>query len=302
MNFTTKVLTLLGIIIFSVTVFATEKMLVPPEIAQEFLDSYSSVEKNKITKDLKNIRDLCLAKAKNGQKHLIYVATAGGPGASKTTILETYLHDHPGFVYVDSDQHALKFMINTYLQDINNYAISQNSSYQHLLNKSYIKWRGASNYIANTILNETYANKLAIAHGITSTNKAMTSFYKKLQDQGYKIILLLCGSSEKNRLKANEYRKKNQCFIQTTPEDMTKKGEMFFENFPVYFKYADEIEFFWVEDFSRGWTKVGTYSKTSGFKRLHNNFEKFKNSYENFRNLHANKQLPSFNKWLKENI
>jgi len=29
------------------------------------------------------------------------VATAGGPGASKSTILETYLHNNPGFVYIE---------------------------------------------------------------------------------------------------------------------------------------------------------------------------------------------------------
>ncbi|EKE01559.1 MAG: hypothetical protein ACD_21C00105G0008 [uncultured bacterium] len=301
MSILAKLLVLIGFLI-SLSVFAAQELLVPQEINQNFLKIYSNAEKVAIAKDLRNIRELCLSQAQSGQKYLIYVATAGGPGASKSTILETYLHDHPGFVYVDPDQRALKFMINTYLQDISNYAVAQNISSPQLLNKAYAKWRGGSNYIANTVLNEAYANKLGIAHGTTSTSKAMALFYRKLQKQGYKIILLLCASTEKNRLKANEYREKNQRFVQASREDIISKGQMFFENFPVYFKYADEIQFFWIDDFLRGGVKVAEYSKTTGLKSLHRDFNKLKNSYKEFRNQHPDKQLPSFDGLLKENI
>jgi predicted ABC-type ATPase len=290
-----KILTFMWIIFPGAAFAVPEATLVPNEIVDGFLASYSPEEKVAIDKDYKNIRELCLSQADKEQKKLIYVATAGGPGASKSTILETYLHNNPGFVYVDPDQQALRFMINTYLQEINSYAISKNASYLQLLKDTYGKWRGASNYIANSILNEAYSKNLAIAHGTTSTSKQMGSFYEKLKKRGYKIILFLCASSEKNRLEAIAHREKEQCFIQSTREDLIQKGQMFFENFPIYFKYADEIKFFWIEDFSQSWIEVGSYSRSAGFKKQDKDFEKFKNAYETFSKEHASEHLPNFN-------
>lgn len=80
-------------IIFPWSAFAIpEATLVPNEIVDGFLTSYSPEEKVAIGKDYKNIRELCLSQADKEQKKLIYVATAGGPGASKSTIdLHAYL-------------------------------------------------------------------------------------------------------------------------------------------------------------------------------------------------------------------
>ncbi|MBU0744652.1 MAG: zeta toxin family protein [Gammaproteobacteria bacterium] len=250
-------------------------------------------EKNLIRKDLRNISDLCFSQAKRGQKKSIYVATAGGPGASKTTILESYLHDHPGFVYVDPDQRALKFMINTYLQDLTNYQMTKGSCHS-VIRGAYVKWRAASNYISNKILNDAFSNRLAIAHGTTSTSIHMESFYKKLHDNGYKIILLLCASPAKNRLKAIVNRETKQCFVQATKADTKQKGKMFYENFPVYFKFADEIQFFWIDDFNEGWVKVGSYTRKKGLKKNHSDFAKFEDSYEVFRINYPHKKLPGF--------
>ncbi len=280
-------------IIFSGSAFAIpEATLVPNEVVDGFLTSYSPEEKVAIDRDYKNIRELCLSQADKEQKKLIYVATAGGPGASKSTILETYLHNNPGFVYIDPDQRVLRFMF-TYLQDITCYTISKSASYLQPLKDAYDKWRGASNYIANSILNEVYIKNLPIAHGTTSTSKQMGSFYEKLKKRGYKIILLLCISPEKNRLEAIAHRENEQRFVQSTREDLIQKGQMFFENFPIYFKYADEIKFFWIEDFSQGWIEVGSYSKSAGLKQ-DKDFEKIKNAYETFRKEHS-ERLPNFN-------
>jgi len=297
---TFKILFLLWIVFPSFT-FAFETILVPTEVIQDFLIPYSQEEKVAIERDRKNIRELCVLQANKGQKKLIYVATAGGPGASKTTILESYLKDHSGFIYVDPDQRALKFMINTYLQEMNNYTLSQSASYHNLLKDAYTKWRGASNYIANSILNEAYAEKFAIAHGTTSTTKHLESFYKKLKARGYRITLLLCSSSEENRLKAIAHREAEQCIVQSTHEDIVQKGQIFFENLPIYFRYADEIRFFWIEDFSQGWIEVGNYSKNNGLKKHHRDFEKFKSAYESFRQKHVSKKLPGFNDLLLKN-
>lgn len=289
----------LMIVLWSFQVFATEDLLVPIETLQAFVKQYSPSEKEAIERDRKNIRDLSFAQAKNGQKQLIYLATAGGPGASKTTILEEYLSNNPGFVYVDPDQRGLKFMINTYLQQVNNFLFSKSISHHSFLEKAYIQWRGASNYIASSILNDAYKERLAIAHGTTSTSKTVGALYKKLKAKGYKIILLMCNSPEKNRFKAIEHRERHQYFVQSSHDDFVQKGDKFFENFPLYFELADEIQFFWIENYSRGWVKVGDYSRTDGFKLYrYQDFEKFKNSYEAYRMQHPKKQLPSFDTFI----
>lgn len=69
--------------------------LIPAKTIQNLLSQYSLVERADIEKDYKNIRKLCFSQA-NNPKRLIYLATAGGPGASKSTILESYLRNHRG--------------------------------------------------------------------------------------------------------------------------------------------------------------------------------------------------------------
>ena len=114
----------------------------------------------------------------SSQKPLIYLATARAPGASKSTVLETNLKSHPHFIYIDPDQRTLKFLIHTYVKSLNNYAISQASSYKTLAQKQYLKWRDASNYIAYNLLNEAYDNNFSIAHGTTSTKKDLEAFFR----------------------------------------------------------------------------------------------------------------------------
>ena len=149
---------------------ASESPLIPNDFVQSHLKDYSEEETNLITDDLSDIRQLCFrgVSGPNGTK--VYVATAGGPGASKSTILETYLHDKPNFAYLDPDQRSLKYMINTYQQEFTNYNIAQASGIKPLLQKAYDKWRGGSNYIASTLINEAFSNGYNIAHGTTSTS------------------------------------------------------------------------------------------------------------------------------------
>jgi hypothetical protein len=275
----------------------TEKPLVPGPVVEGFLKSgdYTSEELNRIERDLAQIRDLSFFNLiPPAQEQRLYVATAGGPCASKTTILEAYLANNPAFVYVDPDQRGLVFMNYTYRQSLNNLAVSRNPSYPALLTASYNKWRGASNYIANKILNEAYAKGYSIAHGTTATSKFMGDFYQSLKTKGYKIVLLLCASSDQNRQEACEHRQKTQCFVQNDPKDTVEKGKMFFQNFPTYFKSADEIQLYWVNKFSDGWEQVGSFTQKVGLKVLHKNIEKLKEAYETFRQKNLADKLPPF--------
>ncbi len=122
------------------SVAALQEELLSNDYVQKFLLGYSPVEVALIKDDLDNLRKLCF----RGISFVpidkrIYVATAGGPGAGKSTIFEDYLSKKPNFVYLDPDQRALRFMINTYLQEFTNGKISQKKSILDLNGKYFYK-------------------------------------------------------------------------------------------------------------------------------------------------------------------
>gem|GEM_PF-568559 len=245
----------------SLETMANQPTLIPNGYVQSFLKDYAENEKELIKDDLENVKKLCFRGIAVTQGQKAYVATAGGPGSSKSTILEVYLHDKPNFAYLDPDQRALKFMINTYLQEFTNYKIRQTPDMKALLQKAYDKWRGGSNYIASTLINEAFEKGYNIAHGTTSTSEHVAKLYEQLKKNNYKITLLLCNSTDKNRVASLQYRFKNQCFCQVDPDDIVKKGKMFPERFPVYFQYADEIHLYWINDFLKGAVLAATLIK-----------------------------------------
>ena len=279
---------------------AVSENLMPSAYVENFLKDYSTEEKESIEEDRENITRLCFRHQKPAEGRPVYVATAGAPGASKSTILETWLRTHPDFVYADPDPRALRLMTHTYLQSLTyydisqaSYDISQASPYQELLQSAYDKWRPASNYIACTILNSAFEKGFNIAHGTTSTAREVSGLYERLKKKGYKIILLLCGSTDQNRLNAGRHRAQTRFFIQSSDADVINKGKMFPERFPVYFHYADEIHFYWTEDFQKGSVEAASFDKTNGL-RIENQqaYESFVSNYEQARQ--ENKELAPF--------
>ena len=252
------------------TAFATSEDLLANEYVQKFLSEYSPSEAALIKDDLANIGKLCFRETSPVEANeRIYIATAGGPGTGKSTILENYLSEKTNFAYLDPDQRALKYMINTYLQEFTNAKISQKkvhtrNDWKKLLESAYTKWRAASNYITSVLLNKAYSNGNNIAHGTTSTSEQVEILYKKLKANGYKIVLLLCYSPEQERIKALEHRFENQNFIQVDPKDIVSKGKVFPERFPIYFQYADEIEIYWADSFLEGATLAARLERGKG--------------------------------------
>ena len=269
--------------LFNIPEANAENDLVPQAFIQGPLKNYSAEEQALIQIDQHNIETLAFyqkTRIEDGQQP-VYIATAGGPGAGKSTILENYLYDKENFVYTDPDPRTLKFMIMTYLQELTYGKISLSKSYLILQEKAYTKWRDASNYIATSILNKAFEGHYSIAHGTTSSNKAIENLYKKLKENGYKILLLLCAAPDETRQKAIEHRIKSQAFYQSTPEDVLTKGEAFLENFPIYFTYADEIEIYWTEDVMKGSEKTALFKRGKSYEILnHSAFEKFREFYK----------------------
>ena len=179
--------------------------LVPMNIINQHSKDYSCTEMALINEDLKNIDQLVFRGTKPS-KAPFYVATAGGPGACKSTTLETILHEDPSFqnaVYIDPDPQSLRLMINTYLtKSLSFYTISKKESFAKAQMDAYNYWRGGSNYIACTLLNKAFDKKFNIAHGGTSTSPAVENLYKTLKAKGYKIYLVLCYAEPETRASA----------------------------------------------------------------------------------------------------
>jgi predicted ABC-type ATPase len=279
----------LGIFGFKTSICADN--LVPQSIIDDFIKDYSADQLNKINKDLDVIKGISFDGKQTADEQPVYIATAGGPGSSKSTILEAYIKSFRNLVYVDPDQRSLRFMAHTYLQEFNSYTLSQRS-YSEVQKHAYNYWRGASNYIANSLLNTACEDGYSVAHGTTSTG-GVEPLYKGLKKRGYKIVLLLCVTTPENAQNAVVYTAKNNGFYQADPDDVINKGEKFYERFPTYFQYADEIVIYWIEKFSKGFIKAAEFSAKNGLIITDSTaYQKVLKQYEKRR---KNKNLPVFN-------
>lgn len=248
----------IGFLVLNITcvfssIFAEENYLFfSPQMRSTYLQGYTDKEKWAIDQDLQIVRNICLPERKLHHRAPIYVATAGGSGARKTTILERCLKENPLFsdcAYIDPDSRGLKLMVNTYhSQSLSALTISEYIHYSSATKAAYEKWRDASNYIAYNLLEEALAQKRDIAHGTTSTGEHVPKMLSKIKEAGYEIIMLLCGCDDSLRQKAVHYQREEQKFYQSTPEDVLSKSKVFPKRMPTYFVYADILYLYWSED------------------------------------------------------
>jgi hypothetical protein len=226
------------------------------------LKDYSPEEINQIEKDFRDISNLSFDSAKPATGQPVYLATAGAPGAAKSTTLEYYIRTNNlgHYVYTDPDEVVLKAMKYTYDKSLTLYELAQAPSNHAAFKKAYDKWRAASNNINNRIFalalgannGANNEKKYNVAHGTTSTSPYIENLYTYLKAAGYRIVLLLCYNHEETRKKLNDNREREQAFVKVTADDMIKKGEDFSRRFDIYFKYADEILFYWNDKVEHG--------------------------------------------------
>lgn len=219
-----------------------------PRMISTHIEGYSEQEKQLLEKDLGVVRSVCLDKTPCSDG-LFYLATAGGPGSRKTTILEKFLSTHPEYqhgVYLDPDPRTLKFMVHTYYaQSLNSLVISEANDYSQVIKNAYNKWRAGSNYIVLTLLEEAHAQRQSIIFGTTSTGAHIPNFFAKLKENDYQIVLLLCSCPDTVRKEAIEYRNNVVRFYQSSPEDAIAKGKLFSQRMGAYFAHADLLYFYW---------------------------------------------------------
>lgn len=237
---------------------AANAYLVPPSFIKPFQAKYSRAEKALIAEDMRNI-ERAVFWGKTPEKKPLFVATAGGPGACKSTTLETLLNEDPTFkdvAYIDPDTQALRLMINTYVESLSFYNISKADSFPKAQVDAYMHWREASNYIAFTLFNKGFLKKYSMAYGSPGECPVLETMYKNLKGAGYDIHLIMCYSPLESRLKAISHRSVTQANYQATTEDAINKGRIFLERFPLQFKYGDVLRFYWTTDFKNGSKEV----------------------------------------------
>jgi len=244
--------TLICMIVFAAALQAREHFIFSPEQIESHLVSYNEQEKEDIAKDLAVVRSVCRVEEAPSKEKPFYLASAGGPGSRKSTILERFIQRNPEFqsgVYLDPDQRGLKFMPHTYYnRSLNALMAASNPDYLEVKKTAYERWRGASNYITLTLLEETLQKKNDIIHGTTLTGDYVAEFLKKLKAEGYHITLVLCYCPDQMRKEAVEYRNNEQRFYQSTPEEEVSKGKAFVEKLSVYFEQADTLHLYWSDD------------------------------------------------------
>lgn len=254
----------LVLFIVGVSLQAEEYFAFPAEKISTHLDSYDEKAREEIAKDLGVVSSVCRVKEAASKDHPFYLATAGGPGSRKSTILERVIQQNPVYqagVKLDPDW-VLKFMAHTYqAQSLNALKTGSNPNYLEILKAAYETWRGASNYITLTLIEEVLQKKADLIHGTTSTGPHVEELFQKLKKEGYHITLLLCYCEDDLRKEAIEYRAREQRTYQSTPEDALAKGKLFVEKLPLYFKYADTLYLYWSDDLLADETRAAIFDK-----------------------------------------
>ena len=276
-----------------------------PEMIRSHIENYTEEEKEAILKDLEVVKNVCTPiQEKTSHQKPIYLATAGAPGARKTTILERFMNHYvlsSYMTYLDPDQRALKFMPHTYYsKSLSALSIAKQKNYIQHVQRAYEKWRGASNFITFTLLEEAFASGQNIAHGTTSTGAHIPAFLSKVKQSGYEIILLLCSAQDDLRREAIEYRNTEQKFYQSTPEDAVSKGKTFPMRMHAYFTYGDSLYLFWSDALFEQEHLAATLS--NGELKIHNleSLNKFICQFERDREilLQEGQKIPTWNELL----
>lgn len=194
---------------------------------------YSDEERAEIKRELLRLFNTFSAGCVPGKAAKTFTLTAGAPGAGKTTFLNHY-QKNLGAVYADPDETVLKAM-RPYLEDVAKTDIFT----------AYTKWRWASNYISNRLMNMAAERDLDIVHGTTGTGPAMPILYCNVHNAGYAAHVLIVGASEDVRLESARRRFEIEQSRATSPADLIEKGTLFYQRLLVHFEHADRLSVFW---------------------------------------------------------
>lgn len=235
------------------------------------------------------LRQICFQDARPAaERRPVYVATAGGPLAGKSTILDQHMNANPvrygNAVKVDPDRWGMLFMAHTYHAYLMSAGmIAHAADFETAQRRAYDIARPASNYLTLEILNAAVEGRFDIAHGTTMTSPHIGGLLNGLKANGYEIDLLLCGAEDDMRADAQIYRANVQGYYQSTPDDVRTKGMGFAERMADYFTLSDNLTLFWRNGVTENAIKAASY--TQGVKTVLDEtaFDRFVQKYESDR-------------------
>ena len=213
---------------------------------RSLLNKYTTAELELIHKDFLELREQTFAGA---TKQLSYIVTAGGPGAGKSTALESLLQaeQRPPLsirrAYIDPDRTCLLKMQRTYLADTESHARSPQKAYEH--------WREASNFLSNVFLAIGLKEGYAIAHGSTMATPYAKNALTAIKNQyGYNTTIMHLTCDEDIRIQSEKQRR-DSGVVQCTDQDFKDKNVMFFSLLGDYLQSADNVFFYYRGVFDR---------------------------------------------------
>lgn len=186
----------------------------------------------------------------NVAKKKLAVITAGSPGTGKTTLMKQHLNEkNKRFAYICPDDVCLKGMQRTYVKDLqsNLMQLSLDDTLRDVIKVkqlAYDKWRSGSTIALHIILAHLIRQEYGFYFGATSSPPETADFFDFLKKRGYDIHLLHVTAPENMRW--NAIKERDKAFVQTTEEDILKKGKLVPQRInDTYLKFADQIDFFY---------------------------------------------------------
>lgn len=182
-----------------------------------------------------------LTAGKQPGAHKTFYITSGGPGSGKTTLIRKAQQGGGTLaraVHVDPDEIIKSFA--PYAD-----AIAAQGDSDAARAQAYDRWRWASVYMANTIVNQLAADGYDIVLGTTGTSPSVRFIYQAAHDAGYASALIMCHAPESVRLDSGARRFEIE--RRFTPEaDVREKGNKLFpEIVTTHFTQAQSIFLLW---------------------------------------------------------
>ncbi len=170
----------------------------------------------------------------------LYIASAGGPGAGKSTALFQYVSslfnvDVPKEAWHESSLSEAMSKIFTEVpaalvspdrRGILSLAL-KNRDEPTSDRAFYLKWRWASNFLSNVALNVAFQNRRNIVHDTTLSGRTALDNLKALKNSGYCLAVFMQGAPLRTREEAAD--KRNETFFQSLKGNVTDQDTAFAE-------------------------------------------------------------------------
>jgi len=216
---------------------------------KSFLKGYSEADLELIYADFFELKESVF---KNAEKSPQFLVTAGAPCAGKSTLLERILEKSKvKYAYTDPDRVCLFHMTRTYVDDLQNQRRNASEAYEH--------WRGASNFISNTLMAFGLSQGYAMALGSTMTSPKSYLAFQGARGYGYSIHIIHVSCPDSIRADS-ENKRRGGNVVQCTDEDFAAKGNMFYQRLGDYLTHADIMDLYYrgeMDTYVHAATKTG---------------------------------------------